>query len=288
MNHVPIGFFATAPAPPGPSLPLDAYTSGLWSCAGIARLLSSWTGSLLRVRRSSDNAEQDIGYLGDDTLDITALASFVGGNSAFVVRIYDQSGGGNDWASSSSGQQPRIVNAGTYDGKIVFDGSNDDLVAVSSIPANAAMSVGGRFNFRALSGFNSLYFTQGLGTTGHNGFALQYQTSPSNNFKAYHFTGAPGAYFQNDYAYATGERAELWVCDRSASNAARAKRYVDGAFVAESSYAVSGATPGNLTSDPLFFGNSADGTQASSIDLKWLTLWSSSQDANGSAITSVI
>src|SRR5690606_4431727 len=79
--------------------------------------------SCIRVRRSSDNAEQDIGFSGDD-LNTTALASFVGSDSAYVVKVYDQTGNGEHLEAASSGQQPRIVDAGSYDGKLVFNGSS--------------------------------------------------------------------------------------------------------------------------------------------------------------------
>ena len=43
---------------------LDAYASGLAGAWSVSRrLLTSYSGPLVRVRRSSDNAEQDIGFL---------------------------------------------------------------------------------------------------------------------------------------------------------------------------------------------------------------------------------
>lgn len=103
----------------GTPLALDSYTSGLWAALSVNQLLTSYTGSLMRVRRSSDNAEQDIGSA-SGTLDTTALSSFVGSDSAYVVTWYDQSGGGNDFTNATAASQPRIVNAGTYDGKLIF------------------------------------------------------------------------------------------------------------------------------------------------------------------------
>jgi hypothetical protein len=83
--------------------------------------LGAYAGKALRVRRSSDDAESDIGFTGGGVLDTTALASFVGSGSAFVVTWYDQSGGGNDFTQATHANQPRIVNAGTYDGTLVFN-----------------------------------------------------------------------------------------------------------------------------------------------------------------------
>lgn len=95
----------------------------------LRRMVNSATNSI-RVRRSSDNAEQDIGFVGN-SLDTTSLASFVGANSAYVTKFYDQTGGGFDLVQATNSKQPRIVNAGTYDGKAVFDGTDDSMSIAS-------------------------------------------------------------------------------------------------------------------------------------------------------------
>jgi hypothetical protein len=76
------------------------------------RLQSAYTGPLLRVRRSSDNATQDIGATVGGNLDATALASFCGSASCFVSTWYDQSGNGRNAAQSTPGSQPRLVTSG--------------------------------------------------------------------------------------------------------------------------------------------------------------------------------
>ena len=67
----------------------------------VYRLYSSYTGSLLRVRRSSDNTEQDIGYDSNGYLDTASLLAFVGANDGFVTTWYDQSGNSNDATQTS-------------------------------------------------------------------------------------------------------------------------------------------------------------------------------------------
>lgn len=82
---------------------------------------STYIDPLLRVRRSSDNAEQDIGALavadanGNRWLDTNALLAFVGSGSGFVTTWYDQSGNGRHAVQATAGNQPRIVNAGVVD-----------------------------------------------------------------------------------------------------------------------------------------------------------------------------
>jgi hypothetical protein len=106
---------------------LDTYTgaSGAYS---LRKLRTAYTGSAIRVRRSNDNTEQDIGFDGNGNLDESALTTFVGANSGFVTTWYDQSGNGRDATQTTSGNQPRIVNSGTVDkiaGKpsLFFDGT---------------------------------------------------------------------------------------------------------------------------------------------------------------------
>jgi len=97
------------------------------------RLISStyYDSFAVRVRRSSDNAEQDIGFVGDD-LDTASLLSFAGAGSAFVTTWYDQSGNQNHAIETTAANQPRLVNSGSLDtvnGKpaIYFRGTTDKL-----------------------------------------------------------------------------------------------------------------------------------------------------------------
>lgn len=82
---------------------------------------STYNGSLIRVRRSSDNMEQDIGpslevdSFGNRWLDTTSLLDFVGASSAFVVTWYDHSPNNNNATQTFASNQPRIVNAGVLD-----------------------------------------------------------------------------------------------------------------------------------------------------------------------------
>jgi hypothetical protein len=80
----------------------------------LRKLSNSYTGSAVRVRRSNDNSEQDIGFVGE-ALDTTSLSSFVGANSAFVTKWYDQTNNNRTAAQTTAGNQPRIVNAGTIE-----------------------------------------------------------------------------------------------------------------------------------------------------------------------------
>jgi hypothetical protein len=74
--------------------------------------IKSTSTKCIRVRRSSDNAELDIGFTGN-TLDTSSLLTFVGSGNGYVVKWYDQSGNSNDVIQTAAANQPLIVSNGT-------------------------------------------------------------------------------------------------------------------------------------------------------------------------------
>jgi hypothetical protein len=92
---------------------LDAYPSAA-AAYSLRKLRTAYTGSAIRVRRSSDNTEQDIGFL-NNQLDTTALTTFCGVGNGFVTTWYDQSGNGRNASQTTAANQPRIVNAGVVE-----------------------------------------------------------------------------------------------------------------------------------------------------------------------------
>lgn len=93
---------------------LDNYP-GASVAYSLRKLNSSYTGSAIRVRRSSDNTEQDIPFDSNGNLNTTSLLAFVGSGSGYVVKWYDQSGNNNSLFKTSATNQPRIVNAGVVE-----------------------------------------------------------------------------------------------------------------------------------------------------------------------------
>ncbi|WP_421696428.1 arabinofuranosidase catalytic domain-containing protein [Aestuariivirga sp.] len=93
---------------------LDGLTSSA-AAYSTRRLSAAYSGPLLRVRRASDNTEQDIPFTIGGDLSQTALAGFCGSSSCFVRSWYDQSGNGLNAVQVSSGSQPRLVNGGAVE-----------------------------------------------------------------------------------------------------------------------------------------------------------------------------
>jgi hypothetical protein len=109
---------------------LDTYPGALGAYS-FRKLSSTYSGNCIRVRRSSDNAEQNIGFV-NNVLDTASLLTFVGVGNGFITIWYDQSGNGYNVSQAAGVQQPTIVSIGvlnTLNSKPVayFDGSNDWL-----------------------------------------------------------------------------------------------------------------------------------------------------------------
>jgi hypothetical protein len=95
-----------------------AYTGLLNDYSGAAaayslRLLdNTYTGNAIKVRRASDNAEQDIAFANNE-LDTATLETFASGTDAFVTTWYDQSGNANNATQATASKQPKIVSSGS-------------------------------------------------------------------------------------------------------------------------------------------------------------------------------
>jgi hypothetical protein len=143
-----------------------------------------------RVRRSSDNTEQDIGFVGND-LDTSSLTSFVGTNDGWVVKIYEQNGTGKDVLQTSAASQFKIVNAGTIytlNGKPTCVTNNGDYLLNST----------GMFNFVNTVGTSIFSVTQPISHLG-GGFSVDFLFSIGNGGLA-----ASNRLFQNTISGGAG------------------------------------------------------------------------------------
>jgi hypothetical protein len=155
---------------------LDTY-SGAAAAYSVRQLSSTYSGSAMRVRRSSDDTEQDIGFSGSNVLDTAALLSFVGTggtDDGFVTTWYDQSGNAKNLLNATASTQPQIVDAGsvvTFDGHPCLDGNIGAAAFLQA--ANVIDSVGdvAIFSTYALktdgASANQFTFEIGNGTTSH-------------------------------------------------------------------------------------------------------------------------
>jgi hypothetical protein len=110
---------------------LDDYPNAA-AAFSLRKLRRGYTGSCIRVRRASDNSEQNIGFTLFGGLDISALTTFCSGTDGFVKTLYDQSGSANNITQVTSADQPKIVSSGSYLGFIDFSGNNA-LISLSNV-----------------------------------------------------------------------------------------------------------------------------------------------------------
>ena len=108
---------------------------------GLIKLRSAYSGNCIRVRRASDNAESNIGFVNDE-LDVTTLQTFCTGTNGFVTTFYDQTGNGENLVQASASNQLQIVNSGSV---ITITGMGTGAVA------RPAMLSTNKFLFRSFT-----------------------------------------------------------------------------------------------------------------------------------------
>jgi hypothetical protein len=89
--------------------------AAVFAGSAARRLSVDYVGPLLRVRRSSDSAETNIGCNDSNILDESVLTSHTGANSGFIVTMFGQSAAGNNLTQATPANQPRIVDSGVID-----------------------------------------------------------------------------------------------------------------------------------------------------------------------------
>jgi hypothetical protein len=169
----------------GGELPLllDLYPNAA-AAYSLRKLRTAYSGSAIRVRRSSDNAEQDIGFVGSN-LDTTALTTFCGAGNGFVTTWYDQSGNFRNATQASATFQPQIVSSGTV---ITVSGIGSPKPALSFDGSNDCLTVSGSqsyFKFIHDGGLATLLSVSRVLSNGQVGF-LGNNGATSSNFGFYH------------------------------------------------------------------------------------------------------
>lgn len=163
---------------PSYSYLLDTY-SGASVAYSLRKLSSTYSGNCIRVRRSSDNTEQDFGFV-SNALDTASLSSFVGAGNGFVTTWYDQSGNSKNAIQTTASNQPQIFSSGNIilsnsKPTIQFDGSDDHLLngVGSVIPSNVSSFIVRSFSSYPTS-FRTVYNYKTYGLTHYLGGGVAY------------------------------------------------------------------------------------------------------------------
>lgn len=77
---------------------------------GMEKIVSTYSGPLVRIQRASDNAQEDISFAtGSKALNMASVSAFLGSNVGYIVELYDQSGSGNNvLAPTATANMPTI------------------------------------------------------------------------------------------------------------------------------------------------------------------------------------
>ena len=164
-------------------LVLDRY-SAITAAYSLRLLKSSYTGSpAIRIRRSSDNSETDIGFTSSGDLDEAALIAFTGSGDGFVRTWYDQSGNNNHAINTNTAAQPQLVFAGVVNkmnGRPSLKGSVARNTRLERTPTSAITinqySVVGQGE---VNGSNYVNFLQQAGPNSY------FRYNPSGNIEAW-------------------------------------------------------------------------------------------------------
>lgn len=89
---------------------LDKYVGAAFAVS-TRKLRTNYNGPCVRLRRSTDNAESDFGFGPDGWVNTTAIASWLGAGTGFVVTWYDQSGNFKDVTQATASAQPTWTNS---------------------------------------------------------------------------------------------------------------------------------------------------------------------------------
>lgn len=188
---------------------LDTYTAK--AAYALRRLSSAYAGKCLRVRRSSDNTEQDIDFDGSGIIDWSAATTFASGGNLFVAKWYDQSGNSLDLVQATSGNQPQLD---LTNHKISFTASSSqNLVCSTDFSSTNKFSAYSLFERNSSTGGYEGFW--GYGSSGTDFTELMYNLDLAG--KAFFDYGGSAIYvsestFSNNTFYTHSS-----IIDRSAS-----------------------------------------------------------------------
>ena len=75
---------------------------------GLRKLVASYSGPAIQLRRSSDNATANFGFVGN-ALDTAAINLWLGSSMGYCTIIYDQSGNGRNITQVNANSQPTLL-----------------------------------------------------------------------------------------------------------------------------------------------------------------------------------
>ena len=269
---------------------LDAYTTNIWSVISMRKLIGSYSGSCVRIRRSSDNTEQDIGFSGG-LIDQAAAVSFCGAGDGFVVRGYDQSGSGNDFIqTATTARQPKLVSSGSFNasGQIEFDGTDDWMESANNSGTPNGMTAFIKGKLRAVPNMFNMYLEHTADGVTNSGISAYYNLSTTNLVES---VGPNANRASSFYSLEIlNDNVHAYNCNRAAvGGAAVARLFVNGVAKIRTGNGDSGTVAGNFDAAKWNLGARTAASIPAQLNLKHLVIYQASKsDPDTAAISAIL
>lgn len=96
----------------------------------LRKLSSTYTGYAVRVKRSTDGTEQDIGFTGSGDFDGASFTAFVGGGIGYIATWYDPTGNGMN-ATQADTTKMLKVHLNVHAGRAMPYNDGDDYLTIT-------------------------------------------------------------------------------------------------------------------------------------------------------------
>jgi hypothetical protein len=169
---------------------LDLYPNAK-AAYSLRKLRAAYSGSAVRIRRSSDNAESDIGFLVNGNFNSAAAVAFCGAGNGFVTTWYDQSGNGINATQSIAANQVQCIASGVWSNlfgtnnraSLNFDGLKRFIVgsptALFTFTGDGSVFVPNQIRNLTASRYGA-FVSQGATLAARQTLAIPYQDFPGN------------------------------------------------------------------------------------------------------------
>ena len=262
---------------------LDNYTTNLAGAfSSVRRLLSSYTGPAINVRRSGGSMDAlDIGFVNGvlDTATLTAFCIAGGGTQhGYITKTYDQSGNGRHVAQTTAANQPQIVSGGAVINlnslpTMDFDGVNDRL-AITGLSLGHDFSVYSVFQLEANGTFPMIVglrdgFTEIVGNNMAGTGVWQKGGSAVNGA-----TLLTGTTFQNTWMHSAATNEQAFLNGSSQGTAAATSAAVTSIDTFAFGARLASAIPANMKlSECIIYTTRHDSTTQAAIENNQKTLF---------------
>lgn len=268
-------------SPPGSTLVLPGTPVAVYSTLRY----QGWNGNCLRVQRSSDSTQLDIGFDGTGYVDIASATTFAGASQLSVVTWYDESGNSNDATSTGNPPAFRAANAMGGHQPVTFTSATlGNGSGFLSIPATVSLSRQAYTVYEALGIAGGLvdslsFFGLGTSATTANNASILYDNAGAGHTRwldsAFH---VPATYNRVGVPttaglFSDGTTVTLRADGGQATASAASAVTLTGGFIGKSAW--TGAPISDYESFALvIYGSAISGSDATSIETAFNTAFS--------------